>query len=124
MSDPLTPPRASTASSIIRRRADSVVGPVNREIAGWQGQAALLKARIQSSHLDASVRAAARVEAGGLTHRITQHLTSLERTVSQLPADVQASARIDDTFRAMHQVIHGLRRALVTSPQAGHDGKH
>ena len=67
---------------------------------------------------------AARADAGGLTHQIVQQLLELEHTVAELPPDIQSSTRIDDTFRAMHQVMQGLRQSLVSkSPASAEDGR-
>jgi hypothetical protein len=91
------------------------VKPFNRRISGWQTEAVLLRARINSGYLKVEDRAAARAEAGGMAHQIVQELLELELVVADLPTDIRASSRIDDTFRAMRQVVHGLRGALVSN---------
>lgn len=73
---------------------------------------------MHSRHLTAEDRAAARAEAGGLAHEIVRDMLELEQTVSGLSLDIVESSRVNDTFRAMQQVMQGLRGALVTRDSA------
>jgi len=103
------------------RTASLAVGPFNKKIGAWQRQAALLNGRIRSVHLRPEDLARARAEAGDLSHQIVKNLIELEDVVSELPANVQSNSRIEDTFRAMRQVMSGLRQSLATPPAAAKD---
>src|SRR6478672_4646719 len=105
--------RAPSEDLRVRRAAVAVVGPINRKISGWQFEAAMLKARMTSPHLRMDERQVARVNAGSLSQDIARELSELEEAVAELPADVQHSTRIEDTFRAMQQALSSLHRALT-----------
>jgi hypothetical protein len=112
--------RASPDTVRRRRIAKDFVSPLNRKIGSWAEQAVFLRARINGRRIDVEARAAARAEAGGLTHSVVREMAKFEHELTHLPADIRKSSEIEDTYRAMQSVIRNLRQSLVAEAPEEH----
>ena len=109
----------------IAKQAMRVVSPTNQQIGPWQVKAAHLLAMAEKLRASGRSDPAVAAEAEALLSTVEWHRRGLAHEVKQLPADVAASTRLEDTVRALQSVANVLRRTLGvlngrgTRPAAG-----
>lgn len=97
----------------ISQQAMKVVLPTNRQIGPWQARAAHLQ--VLAEKLRANGRCDGKIaeEAKELLDAVEVHRRDLSDKMGDLPADVAASTRLDDTVRALQSVAAVLQRTLA-----------
>lgn len=116
--------RAMRVDVRIAKQAMRVVTPTNQQIGPWQARAAHLLAMAEKLRASGRNDPAVGAEAEALLKTVELHRRGLVDEVGQLPADVAASTRLEDTARALQSVSKVLRQTLAvlkrTREPAGH----